>query len=185
MIGYLLLNFVIKKDNDNEPVLESTIEKFNYTCDSNATELYKTEFYKLKEMVETDINYEEYAKYISKLFIIDFYNLDNKITKDDVGGIQFIHPSIKDNFILKATDTIYKYVESNTDNNREQELPKVKEVIIDNITNETYKYGDKTDNNAYKIEISWTYEKDLGYQSKAVLMIVKEGEQLYIIEESE
>jgi hypothetical protein len=105
--------------------------------------------------------------------------------KTDIGGVQFLYPSIKDNFILKASDTMYKYIESNINGDRDQELPIVKETTVDNITNESYTYGDITDENAYKIDISWVYEEDLGYQNQATLIVVREEEQLYIIEELE
>ena len=44
---------------------------------------------------------------------------------------------IKDNFILKAEDTIYKYVEDNSKGTRKQELPTVSKVST---TTKTTKY---------------------------------------------
>ena len=42
----------------------------------------------------------------------DFYNLENKITKNDVGGLQFIHEDMQENFLLKAKDTMYKNIDN-------------------------------------------------------------------------
>ena len=97
-------------------------------------------FFKLKEQLSQDqINEEQYAKLVAQLFVADFYTINNKISNDDIGGIQFVHPDIRANFILKAKDTIYKYVKNNIYGNRHQELPIVTNVKIENITKENYK----------------------------------------------
>jgi hypothetical protein len=43
---------------------------------------------------------------LQNYFVADFYNINNKNNKNDVGGLQFIKEEMKENFILNATDTI-------------------------------------------------------------------------------
>ena len=40
---------------------------------------------------ECDLKEEEYAKVISQLFVTDLFTLDNKLTSNDIGGLQFIY----------------------------------------------------------------------------------------------
>ena len=36
--------------------------------------------------------------------------MNNKINKYDIGGIEYVYPSGVDNYKLKLTDTLYKYL---------------------------------------------------------------------------
>ena len=119
---------------------------------------------------------------VAKLFIIDFYTLDNKLSKNDIGGTDFIKESMRDNFIEEARSTFYKYVEVKS-NKRTQKLPVVSEIIEAYVENTSFKYNDKTiDENAYKVTISWDYKEDLGYETEAKMILVNENNKLYIIE---
>ena len=149
------------------------------------TKLYKDEFNKLKKNLESnDINYDEYAKSIAKMFIIDLYTIDNKINKYDVGGLEFVHPDARENYELNVKDTIYKYV--NNDSNRDQELPVVSKITIDDYDNEAkFKIKDEDEEDAYEISLSWEYEKDDDYDNEAVIKIVKKDKYLYIVEKAD
>ena len=119
---------------------------------------------------------------IAKLFITDFYDLNSKIAKTDVGGLQFINSTIKDNFTIKAQETIYKYVENNLDGNRTQELPSVKSVTVNSIKSTDYSYNNKSYDEAYEVNLTWEYEKDLSYEKSTKMIIVREDKILSIIE---
>jgi len=130
---------------------------------------------------EDKIDYEEYAELVSKLYVADFYNLENKITKNDVGGTQFIHSSAVDNFLVKAKDTMYKNIESNVYGDRKQELPVVSEIDVDEVDEIKFKLNNETAD-AYKVTLSWEYQKDLGYDSEKEIILVKEDKKLSIVE---
>ena len=101
-----------KKTKIEEIKKEDEIKEFDYTLYDNKSDLYKDLFAELKKELQKDeINDEEYAKIISKLFVADFYSLDEKTTSTDIGGLDFIYEKIRDNFLLKASDTIYKNIE--------------------------------------------------------------------------
>lgn len=157
----------------------SKIDKYDYYLESNATQVYKDNYEELKNELKKDtIDEEAYAKLISKLFTIDFYTLDNKVTNKDIGGIQFIDDDIKDKFINESSNTIYKYVKNNLYNNRKQKLPSVSKVGITNVDKIKY----KQDDNAYKVTASIEYKKDYNYPKEIKLTLIHKNNKLVIVE---
>lgn len=164
--------------------LES-LEMYGYTLDDLDTELYRTYFEELKEVLNDDeIDMSSYASVLSKLFITDFYTLNNKVTSSDIGGIEFVHPDIVDNFKLNAGDTMYNHVKNNVYGDRTQELPIVKSVTIDNMQEVKYTYKDK-EYDAFKVVAKWEYEQDLGYDSLGTLYLIKDNNKLNVVEKLE
>ena len=175
----LVIN-ILKGINNKKKINNSKvdiIEKYNYSLKENESNYYKKLFKELKiELNKKEIDYAKYASIISKMFLTDFFTLDNKINKNDIGGVEFIYSDYKNMFITKAKDTIYKYLENNIYGNRTQELPIVKEVKIINIE---IKNIDNLIN--YYLECEIIYEKDLKYQNKANLVLVENNNKLEII----
>lgn len=174
--------------SDDRSVVSKTtldqMEVYGYTLDDLDTELYKVYFDELKGILDKDdVDYKLYAEGLVKLFVTDFYTLDNKVTSSDIGGTEFIHSNLVDNFKMNAGDTMYKHVKNNVYGDRTQELPKVKSVSIDYITEEEYSYDSKQ-YDAYKVSASWEYEKDLGYESKGVFYLINDSNKLVIVEKS-
>ena len=179
-IGYVIYNDFFKKVE--EDVVIKNLELYGYSLQESDTELYKSEFDNLSNTLNKEtIDFEEYAKCISKLYVIDFYSLSNKVSNTDIGGLEFIYPEIKDNFKLKAKDTIYKYVEVNYNGKREQKLPEVSEVNVEEVTESKYKIGEE-EFDSYVVKTRWQYVEDLGYQTSAKLTIIKDSSKLYIVE---
>ena len=146
-------------------------------------ELYQEYFSKLKdELMKDEVNDQEYAKILGSLFVIDFYSLEDKKTSTDVGGLDFIYEGIKENFVLKATDTIYKYVQSNVYGDRKQELPMVSAIEAKTITPTPATIGDINDPNGYNVTFSVTYKKELWYAKEVTLTLLHIEKKLYIVE---
>lgn len=180
--AYYFLNKGTKKKATEVKVVDK-IDGYNYTLSDNATDLYKTNFKELKKVLESkNIDEEKYANLVAKMFVIDFFTLDNKLTNDNIGGVEFIHKQALENFKVKAKDTIYKYLESNIYGDRKQKLPEVSKIEDIKVTNTEVSYKDIKDSKAYKIEISFDYKKDLGYPKKKSLILVHEDKLLSIIE---
>ena len=156
-------------------------------------------FNELKNILSQDkVDKEKYAKQISKMFIYDFYSLDDKLAKTDVGGIDFVYPTMIENFMLNAESTYYKYLESNVYKNRKQKLPIVANIKIEDMTEEEFEYTklvenvdkskvdeeEELDEKAYVVEVSWDYTSTAfdDYQKEAILTIVHKGKKLYIAE---
>ncbi len=185
LIGIGLGFFFYFKNKNNQPIknveVVDTISEYGYNLEDRDTVIYKEAFNNLKDVLkEEEINYEEYANCLGKLFIIDLYTIENKVNKYDVGSLDFIYPSEKEKFQNKVMDTMYKLVEDNTSNTRKQELPVVKNVTINSTQNTTYKKGD-TELVAYLLDITISYEKELGYDEHITLTIAKEENKLYVV----
>lgn len=190
ILGYLAYNIFFKKEAKKDETSKETniteINGYGITLTDNDTTLYKTEFEMLKANLESEnIDYQEYAKSIAKLYIIDLYTINNKVNKYDVGGLEFVYEGAKDNYITNVTDTLYKYVEDNSKNRRKQELPVVSSVSVDSINEVTYKVNDENiPYNGYKIKVTWDYEKELGYDKTAEIIIINKDNHLYVVEEN-
>ena len=178
MVVYVVLILLPNKKTNMSP--DDTI-KFGYTSYKRDTKLYKDTFDSLGKVLDKEpIDYEEYAKYLSELFIIDFYTLDNKNDKNDIGGIQFIYDDLKDNFILNASDTVYKYIKSIT-SSKNRQLPVVSKINVSDISENTYKI-ENTEYSSYIVTLDWSYEKDYGYETSTKITLIKKDNKLFIVE---
>lgn len=182
----VILFFLLKIDDTVEPeqieVIDS-IDNFHYQLNDNKTEYFNVLFSSLKELLGSyDYDEEEYATLIGQLFLADFYDLDSKVMKSDVGGIQFVYEIYRDDFERGAMDSVYKYIESNIYGDRKQELPKIKSVEKVNLKQGTFIYNDMTDDSAYYLDMKITYDKDLGYPVSISLIIIHNDDKLEIAE---
>ncbi len=182
--GYFLIKNLItltKKETEEITIIDE-ITKYEYYLEETKTPLYKLLFSELKEtLTNEEVDKLEYAKLISKMFIADFYDLDSKLTKSDVGGIELIHSDIKEEVIIKAKDTIYKYIENNLYNDRTQELSSVTDITVTNVEIITYEYSNE-EVEGYQVDLNWSYNKDLGYQTSASIILIHEDKKLSIVE---
>lgn len=176
------LEFLVKDDKNVVTKKElDSLELYGYTLDDYDSDLYKEYFNDLKGTLNSkEVNYEDYAKEIVKLFVSDFYTLDNKLTSSDIGGVEFIPSDMVENFKMHAGDTMYNHVKTNIYGDRVQELPIVKSVEVTNIENITYTYKDK-EYSAYKVSARWEYQEDLGYKNNEIFTLIKDNNKLYIV----
>lgn len=170
---YAIFVAIPSKKNKDEGIENINNKYILYKRDSS---LYKENFEKLRTILETSpVDNKEYAETIVKLFVIDFYTLDNKDENTDIGGLQYVHSNLKDNLVLNASSTMYKYIKTT------KELPKVKSITSVDTRETTYKINDK-DYSAYAITINWEYDKDLGYEKQGTFIVVNDNENLSIVE---
>lgn len=183
--GGTIYYIATREKKDDKPIVtnKDTIKGYDYTLKSNATKLYEDEFKTLKANLEGNINYDEYAVSVAKLFIIDLYTINNKINKYDTGGVSFVYPDGRNNYKLNVQDTIYKYVEDNTDGKRTQNLPEVSSVIVKDSKKDTYKIGNDSFE-AYKINLEWSYVQDLGYDKTGEIILIKKDKNIYVVEKN-
>lgn len=176
------LEFLVKDDKNVVTKKElDSLELYGYTLDDYDSDLYKEYFNDLKSTLNSkEVNYEDYAKEIVKLFVSDFYTLDNKLTSSDIGGVEFIPSDMVENFKMHAGDTMYNHVKTNIYGDRVQKLPIVKSVEVTNIENITYTYKDK-EYSAYRVSARWEYQEDLGYKNNEIFTLIKDNNKLYIV----
>ncbi len=173
-----------KKETKNNVKVVDSIDNYGYTLDQRDSKLMKDTYKKLKEILnEKEIDYDKYAEELAKLFVIDLFTINNKINKYDVGSLEYVYPDNVENFKTNVEDTIYKIVEDNTKGKRKQELPIVSSVNIEEETNGEYELFD-VQNKSYIVKLKWTYEKDMGYDSNAIITLIEKDNKLYVVEYS-
>ncbi len=191
IVGFLIYNNFFKKAEETEnPItnvakVTNQIEGYQYTLDDRDSELFGNYFKELKTLLEekseiTEEWMEEYAKYLAQLFIIDLYTIQNKISKYDIGGLEYLYENATNSFRSKVLDTIYKTVEDDSYKTRTQALPIVKSISIQSLEQTTYLI-EETEYKAYEIKLSWDYETDLGYDQIGTIKMIEKEEKLYIV----
>ena len=184
IVGIKIYYDFFKNDESSVQTRENldTLELYGYTLDDEDTELYKTYFNELKEVLnKKDIDEKKYASLLVQLFVVDVYNLDNKLTSTDIGGLEFIHTDMAENFKINLGDTMYNTIESNLYGDRSQVLPVVINVVINSVEEYDYDYNDKS-YSGYLVDTSWEYEEDLGYENQASFVLIDDNNKLNIIE---
>ena len=184
----IVLGFFIKDIYKNllassasEVEVLSTIDEYGYSLNENDSDYFNSVYKELeKELNNEEIDESNYAELISKLFVIDFYSVNYAVNKNDVGGKQFIYSTYVDNFVNAAKDSIYSTVENNIYGDRNQELPIVKNVEITSVEQDLFETDDVSDEEAYYVDITITYEKDLEYPTTVSLVIVHNNDKLEI-----
>ena len=158
-----------------------TIKGYGYQLNENDPEYFKELFKKLKKELESDdMDEEEYAKIMSKMFIADFYSLDCAINKNDVGGTQFVYKDYQNDFESYAKDTVYRYVENNIYKNRKQSLQNVEKVSVSKIEQDDYETEVASDDKAYYVTLKITYKEDLQYPTESNLILIHSNDKLEI-----
>lgn len=176
--------FYLNKNKSEQVTVKKSVDSikgYDYTLSENATKYYKSLFKQLKNVLESDdVDEDKYADLVAKMFVADFYNLDNKINKNDVGGKEFVYTDFTDDFTKLATTTMYKKVKSNIYGKRKQKLPVVTNVSTETKDSTSFEYGNNTDDEAYVIDFSIEYKEDLGYQDSGELTIIHNGKKLEV-----
>ena len=180
--GLILYNTFFSKSDNSVKVVDE-IPGYGYTLQDDQPKIYKELFKELAEVLSKDsVDEDEYAKLISQMAVIDFYNLDNKVSKNDVGGVQFIRAKNIDNFVLEASETAYKYIEHDIYGNRNQTLPEVTSSSVKDIKQEAYSYKDIKDDKAYTVIVNIEYKKDLDYPTEVIVKLLHNDKKLEIYE---
>ena len=166
----------------NEVQITNTIEEYGYNLDDRDTALFKEKFEELKNLLnEENYDVEEYVSLISQLFIIDLYTIDNKISRYDVGGLEYVYSEAVSSFQSVVEGSIYKTVENNLDGSRTQDLPEVASVTVDSIKETTFTMPDESVVNGYGVNLSWTYVEKLGYDNSATIVLIPDQQKYCVV----
>lgn len=186
-IGLLVYVKFFNKTSDNKKTVVKTyvldkMDKYGYSLEDRDTKLFKDTYYELKDVLESDnIDYKIYGEKLSELFVIDLFTISNKISKYDVGGLDYLYDSEKEMFKSKVMDTLYDQVEDNSYDTRNQKLPTVKSVTVNDVKETNYTVNDKK-LNGYVYSIFVEYEEDLGYDTNCNVTVVIDDNIMYIVE---
>lgn len=184
IIGYKVMSSKSEKEVEKVKILDK-LDKFGYSLKENKPTKYKNMFKELKTILnEDEVDEEEYVKKISEMFVYDFYSLDDKTAKTDIGGLDFVYTDAAETFLKTAQNTYYKYVESNIYNDRKQTLPEVTDIEVGEFEKKPYAYNEKTDDEAYYVPVTWSYTNTMfsSYQKSATLIFIHDEHKLSLVE---
>lgn len=184
-VGYQVYKTYGKKEEVQEVKVINKIEKYGYSLKENKPSEYKEMFKELETILNAEeINEEEYAKKLVEMFIYDFYSLQDKTAKTDIGGVDFVYSGILENFLENAQNTYYKYIESNIYDNRKQSLPVVSDIEIESVEKSPFTYATETDEEAYIVKANWSYTESefSNYQKTATLVLIHDDIKLSLVE---
>lgn len=180
--GVFIYKSLNKKETTHKEVVDK-ISTYGYTLENDHPKAYKKLFEELTKVLNSEeVDEKKYAELIAQMFAIDFYNLENKVSKNDIGGVEFIANAYKDNFVLKASDTVYKYVEQNLYGDRKQTLPEIESSSVKEVKNDKYKYKNISDNNVYIVTVNLEYKKDLDYPEEVTIKLLHSDKKLEVYE---
>lgn len=193
VLGLIIVNLVVfgvyfinlnndkNIDEEKEGLVVDKIDSFGYVLDNNKNDYYKKLFAELKDvLIKEELNYEEYAKSLSKIFISDLFTLSNKVSSSDVGGKEFVYKDFQKDFLSITKTTLYKSIKSNIYGERVQELPIVTNVLIEDTKIISFKYKDDSYDDAYLIKVDIEYDKELGYPNSCELILIKNENKLEV-----
>ena len=187
IVGGVLYFCVFKKEKpvevpQKEVIVTNTIDEYGYTLEDRDTELFKEKFEELKTLLQTtDFSEETYRTLVSELFIIDFFTIQNKISRYDIGGLEYVYSGALESFKSVAEDTIYKTVENNLDDTRKQDLPVVTSIEVTEMSETTFTMPDETEVSGYRVALAWEYEENLGYDTSGVLILIPDGNKMSVV----
>lgn len=103
-------------------------------------------------------NLEEEAKNVAISFIYDFFSLNNKKDRNDIGGLTFIPSDRLGSFIEYALAFYYGNYESIVNTYGKENLPRVNNVEIVSISEDTFTYNG-SDASGYTIVCKASYDE--------------------------
>lgn len=155
---------------------------YNYIEENDKTEYYNELFEMLKiELNNTEVNNNLYVSIVSQLFLTDFFSLDDKTSKNDIGGTQFVYAEFQTDFEYYAKESIYKNLENIIFNERTQDLPVVNNVEVVSIQTSSYTFNEIEYSNSYSVDLKISYEEDLDYQTLASLVLINNNGKYEIV----
>ena len=186
--GFFVWNNFIKPRSTKSKVVDSIKnEDVDYVVSDSDTKLFKDNFNELKKVLNAkEVDKKKYAETIAKLFVIDFFTLSNKTSKNDVGGVLFVYGGYQTDFVEGARNSLYNQVGSTaSDEKINANLPTVTKVQIDDI-DEISPYNMfegnyfTEDQVGYMINISWEYKNKDDFQKNATIIVVPDANKLSI-----
>ena len=107
---------------------------------------------------------------------------ENKPCKECKSCIEFVNNNNPDYYEigLEEDEKSIKIDTIRLMQNKVQELPIVSDVQIDNIETSSFNYQNNK-HDSYKVTVSITYQKDLGYPSKYKLTLIKNDKYLQVV----
>ncbi len=154
-IGYVIIRGISNRDQTQDIIKGNASNDF-YSLRTNATDYQKTVYAQLSESLKANpVNDSAVAGLVAQNFIADFYTWSNKLTSNDVGGLQYLDSSIKTWVYAQATNTIYNNLSTYLANNTVKDTLTVSASTA-LITAIDYEFNGVLVS-AYSVEVNWQY----------------------------
>lgn len=188
IIVYVICSKSSKKEEKIETVIKEELESntYKYYINSSASDYEKEVFEELKKVLsKEEINEEEYANTLAKVFISNLFTLNSKNNSSDISSSQYVYDSYQETYKTIIKDTIYSSIELNLNGERTQELPEVSNVeVISTGRIKFFLNKEIIDEQAFDIKVNISYVKDLGYPKEYNIVLVKNNDLLQVAKSS-
>lgn len=188
IIVYVICSKSSKKEEKIETVIKEELESdtYKYYINSSASDYEKEVFEELKKVLsKEEINEEEYANTLAKVFISNLFTLNSKNNSSDISSSQYVYDSYQETYKTIIKDTIYSSIELNLNGERTQELPEVSNVeVISTGRIKFFLNKEIIDEQAFDIKVNISYVKDLGYPKEYNIVLVENNDLLQVAKSS-
>ena len=182
--------FAVKSLNATQEIAATGVIKDNeyYSLRKNATGYQKSAYRELSKAIKENETDEVISGLIAKNFISDFYTWSNKLRLNDVGGLQFLEPSMVPWVSHQAQESFYQDMYYYLDRKEIKESLSVKSIETTVVVKEI---DDPIDGwiTGYFVQANWTYDdSDVlninEYDNAALIRLIKDKEtgKLVIVE---
>lgn len=179
----------LKNQEKPEPVIEAPVDDgVNYTLSVNPTVLMQEIFDQLK-LANEQGDQEKEMTYAAAYFATDFFTWSNKREREDIGGMNYVWPKVRQDFASFALRDYYANFTEYASKYEVIHLPEVESYVINGINESLFKLetdGD-TDKPCYDISIDIIYKEDMdgmptaSLKSSMVITVVKDVELYYVV----
>ena len=174
--------FAIKNFNATQDIGTTGVIKDNeyYSLRKNATGLQKNIYKELSIAIKEKQEDAAISALVAESFVADFYTWSNKLRMNDVGGLQYLEPSMVEWVSYQAQETFYQDMYYYIDRDEVKDSLKVKSIET---SVEVKEIDDPVEGwiTAHFVKINWVYEAsdvmDVNtYENAATIKLVKEKE---------
>lgn len=178
LVACLALYYFIFLSSSDDNKIVKEITEYGYTLEDRDSKLMQDVFASLDEALNQEtVDYEKYAEYLGKLFIIDLYTISNKENMYDIGSLEYIYPADREEFKINLRNTLYRYLEDK--DSRTEDMPEVKTIDMLSLDKGTFNYA-KKEYESYVVKLKWDYFKELGYDAQGNVTLIKIENKLYV-----
>ena len=174
--------FAIKSLNATQEISSTGVIKDNeyYSLRKNATGLQKNSYKELSKAIKEEQGDDIISALVAKNFIADFYTWTNKLRLNDVGGLQFLEPSMVTWVSHQAQESFYQDMYYYLDRKESKDSLSVKNIET---SVEVKEIDDPVEGwiTSYFVKTNWTYEETEvlnvnQYDNSAMIRIIKDKE---------
>lgn len=150
----------------------------------NPNETQTKLFNKLSKAVKDNKADSKVVELVAANFCYDFFNLRNKKSSEDIGGLAYIRDADLDNFESNARLTYYRFYNEIEKDYSKSDLPSIESHTIENVVENKVTFDD-VEFDGYIVELNLVYrdsEIDTDkLKTEVAIKLVKLGDKFYVL----